>query len=91
VLEAMSIGVPVIATAHGGPVEMLGAAGLLVPPNDPGALAAAIERLLSDRALYDECAAAGPELVARHFVLERQIEAQLDVVLGAARREVRGA
>ena len=37
-LEAMSVGVPVVATAHGGPAEQLGDAGLLVPPDYPVAL-----------------------------------------------------
>ncbi len=49
VLEAMSAGVPVIATEVEGIPEALadGYEGLLAPPNDPVALAASIERLLS--------------------------------------------
>ncbi|AGF73603.1 glycosyltransferase family 4 protein [Corynebacterium halotolerans] len=54
VLEAMACGVPVIATDHGGAAEYLrGGAGLLVPPGDASALAAAIRTLLDDRALAD--------------------------------------
>ncbi len=49
VLEAMALGVPVIATATGGLVELLrDGAGLLVPPDDPPALTAAMDRVLSD-------------------------------------------
>ena len=48
ILEAMAVGKPVIATAHGGPLEIVvpEVTGLLIPPNDPEALAVAIERLL---------------------------------------------
>jgi len=49
VLEAMSHGLPVIATDHGGPPEFLrDGIGVLVPVGDPVALAAAIQTLLTD-------------------------------------------
>ena len=48
-LEAMSAGVPVVATRVGGVPDVLGDAGLLVPPEDPAALAAAIRLALADR------------------------------------------
>jgi glycosyltransferase involved in cell wall biosynthesis len=71
VLEYMSVGVPTVATAHGGSVEIVGDAGLLVPPGDPAALAEAIERLLDDPALYRRCAEAGPRAIeARGFTVE---------------------
>jgi glycosyltransferase involved in cell wall biosynthesis len=89
VIEAMSIGLPIVAADHGGPPEVLGDAGLLVPPGDPEALAGAIERLLDDRELYDRCARAGPALVAAGLTLDRQehdLLAALDrVALGRAR------
>lgn len=46
VMEAFALGVPVVATAVGGLAEAVtdGVDGLLVPPRDPGALAAAIVR-----------------------------------------------
>ena len=50
VLEAMTIGVPVVAANRGGLPEVLGDAGLLVDPEDPDAMAAAIDRLLTDEA-----------------------------------------
>jgi glycosyltransferase involved in cell wall biosynthesis len=50
VLEAMCAALPVIASAHGGPLEMVveGETGLLFTPRDPAALAAAILELLAD-------------------------------------------
>jgi glycosyltransferase involved in cell wall biosynthesis len=72
VLEYMSVGVPAVATAHGGSGEIVDGAGLLVPPGDPSALAEAIERLLEDPTLYRRCAEAGPRAVAEGgFTVER--------------------
>jgi D-inositol-3-phosphate glycosyltransferase len=49
-VEAMACGVPVIATAVGGHVDSVvdGVTGRLVPPDDPGALAGMLRRVLSD-------------------------------------------
>jgi glycosyltransferase involved in cell wall biosynthesis len=50
VVEALSQGLPVVATRVGGIPELVadGVHGRLVPPEDPGALAAAIEALVRD-------------------------------------------
>ena len=55
-IEYMSQGRCVIATNHGGQVEYIeeGVTGLLVPPNDADALAAAIRRLVVDRNLCQQ-------------------------------------
>ena len=84
VLEAMSIGVPLVATNHGGPVEVVGEAGLLVPPGDPDALAGAIGALLDDPALRRRCADAGRRQVEEGLSLSRQLDALLEVVDTAA-------
>ena len=59
VLEAMSLGVPVVASNRGSLPEVLGGAGPLVDPEDPEALAQAIARMLSDDAYAALCAARG--------------------------------
>jgi glycosyltransferase involved in cell wall biosynthesis len=55
VLEAMTIGVPVVAANAGALPEVGGDAVLLAAPSDPAALAAAIERLLDDEAMVSVC------------------------------------
>jgi colanic acid/amylovoran biosynthesis glycosyltransferase len=72
VLEAMALGVPVVATAVSGLSEAVidGRTGLVVPQHDPEALAAAIERLLSDDALAARLAAAARRHVEDRFALE---------------------
>jgi L-malate glycosyltransferase len=50
VMEAMAAGRPIVATDVGGTPELLRDRGMLVPPGDPLALAAAIEQLLADPA-----------------------------------------
>ena len=59
-VEALASGLPVVATDSGGVTEVLGADpdafGALVPPDDPGALAAAILATLARRATFDPVA-----------------------------------
>ena len=50
VLEAMALGVPVVASNRGALPEVVGDAGLLVAPDDARGLAAAIESVLLDPA-----------------------------------------
>jgi glycosyltransferase involved in cell wall biosynthesis len=64
-LEYLSIGLPAVATAHGGAAEVLADAGILVPPDDPDALAEAIGRLLEDEELRRRCAENGPKVIER--------------------------
>jgi glycosyltransferase involved in cell wall biosynthesis len=59
VLEAMTVGVPVIASNRGALPEVLGDAGLLIDPDDPDSLTAALERMLTDTALARRLAARG--------------------------------
>jgi glycosyltransferase involved in cell wall biosynthesis len=69
VIESLAAGVPVIAPAHGTFPELLDGerAGLLHPPRDPAALAAAIARLADDMPLATTCGRHGHALArARH-------------------------
>lgn len=61
VVEAMATGLPVVATAHGGPAEIVvdGVTGRLVPPRDPGALAEAVCALVDDPAAASRMGTAG--------------------------------
>jgi len=58
-VEAMASGIPVVASHAGAIPEVVGDAGLLVPPRDPRALADAIERVLSDASLRESLARRG--------------------------------
>ena len=75
-LEARACRTPVVATAVGGIPEQIrhGESGVLVPPHDAAAFAAAVERLLDDGALREALAAGGLQHVRESFTLERQAE-----------------
>jgi glycosyltransferase involved in cell wall biosynthesis len=59
VLEAMTLGVPVVAADRGSLPEVLGGAGMLVDPDRPGDIARAIARVLSDEDVAAACAQKG--------------------------------
>lgn len=68
--EAMSCGVPVVATDVGDVRRIVGAAGIVVPPGDAVALAQAWARLLDDAALCDGMGQAGRQRVIDDFSVE---------------------
>jgi len=74
-VEAMACGTPVVASASGGATEAVqdGVSGILVPPGDIEATAAAIERLLIDRELRTRMGAAARRRVEEYFALNRYI------------------
>jgi len=74
-LEAMAVGLPVVATAVGGTPEAVadGETGLLVPSRDPDALAQAIARLLRDPELWRKMGQAGRRRVEQHFSVEQMV------------------
>ncbi len=69
VIEAMASGKPVVATAHGGPLEIVvdGETGFLVPPGDPAALAEALARLIENPSLRRRMGAAGRERAVTRY------------------------
>jgi glycosyltransferase involved in cell wall biosynthesis len=79
-LEALAVGTPVVATAVGGIPEVVtdGGNGLLVPPRDVEAIAAAVERLAEDDALRGalaQAARASVEELAEPRILQRIVQA----------------
>lgn len=74
-LEAMAAGRPVVATAVGGNRELVrdGENGLLVPPADAGALAAAISHLMSDHSLCAALGAAARCTAEQRFSLQAMV------------------
>ncbi len=67
ILDAMALGVPVVATRTGGIPEMVedGVSGLLAPPRDAPALAAAVRRALEDQDLRERLKVGGLKTVER--------------------------
>ncbi len=72
ILDAMACRLPVVATNVGGIPEVVihGETGLLVPPRNPSALARAILKLYSNKALASRLGQKGYELVHRKFSAE---------------------
>ncbi|MFE5570391.1 glycosyltransferase [Amycolatopsis japonica] len=72
-LEAMACGVPVVATAVGGLTDTVvdGVTGMLVPPRNPGELAAALRRLLGDASLCESFGLAGADRVRARYSWDR--------------------
>jgi glycosyltransferase involved in cell wall biosynthesis len=95
--EAMAVGRPVIASSAGGNPELVedGRSGLLVPPRDAAAFAAAARRLFSDPDLARRLARAGRERVLAGFTAQARLD-RIEELYGrligaAARPEARAA
>jgi glycosyltransferase involved in cell wall biosynthesis len=83
----MAAGLPVVASAAGGPVEILSddVDGVLVPPGDITALAAAMRRLAGDAPARRRLGDAARSR-ARHFTPERSAALLADALHAAAGR-----
>jgi len=81
VLESMAAAAPTVATRVGGTPEALipEVTGLLVPPADAPALAAAVDRMLDDRAFAAGLGLAGRRQIEERFALERMHQATADL------------
>jgi glycosyltransferase involved in cell wall biosynthesis len=75
ILEAMSVGLPVVTTAVGGSPEIVeeGVTGHLAPAQDPAALAEAMIRMCGRKAEWRSIGAAGRARVERHFNVRTMI------------------
>jgi glycosyltransferase involved in cell wall biosynthesis len=84
VLEAMAVGLPVVATDVGGTAEAVvhGETGLMVPPRNPQALAGAIRALLDDPCRRRALGKAGRRRVEERFTVERMLEGTIGVYRG---------
>jgi glycosyltransferase involved in cell wall biosynthesis len=90
-IEAMSYGIPVVATATGGTPELLvPGTGLLVPPADPTALADALQSLLRDAKLSEQLRDSGRQRVLEAYDIF-QVAAELVKEFEAAMRTVPAA
>jgi glycosyltransferase involved in cell wall biosynthesis len=89
-LEAMSFGVPVVASAIAGITDIIddGRTGLLVPPGDPAALAAALRRLAEELGLAARLGDAGRRHVATHFTWDAILAQWEECYAAAAGRRI---
>lgn len=89
-IEAMAIGVPVVATRIDGPQEIVASGtGLLVELDDPGSLAEKILELACDPDRREAMGAAGRARVEQRFTLETQAGLIHDAYLDAASARAR--
>lgn len=82
VIEAMLTGLPVVATNVRGPAEQVvpEVTGLLVPPGNASALAAALARLVADQALRARIGAAGRERAVERYDEAKVLARTLDLL-----------
>ena len=76
--EAMACGVPVISTTGGALPEVVGDAGVLVPPKSHSALAGAISDMLDNPERASTLGRLGYQRVQRHFTWRRAAEKTVD-------------
>lgn len=88
ILEAMALGKPVVASAEGGPAEIVvdGETGFLVPSGRPDRLAERVQALLANGSLRQAAGEAGRRRVARSFSVQRMVSQLEDTYLPLVRR-----
>lgn len=92
-LEALSCGVPVIASAAGGIVDVIGhdEHGLLVAPGNPAQLGAALQRLIVDPALRRRLGERGRRHVEAGYSSARMVAGNVAVYEGVLGRRLTGS
>lgn len=83
ILEALSMGLPVVSTAHSGIPEVIeeGVNGLLVPPEDAKALSSALERVICNPEMQSAFGKAGRQIVADRFNPEKNARRLLEAFI----------
>ncbi len=76
--EAMACGVPLISTTGGALPEVVGDAGILIPPADPAALTKAITEVLSNPSLAQKLSEAGYKRVQNHLTWQAAAQKTVD-------------
>ena len=85
--EAMAAGVPIVATAVGGVPDVIGAgAGVLVPPETPEAIAAALRGVMGDPQAARAMSEIARGRLTKDFGLDRWIDAHLALYRAVSRR-----
>jgi len=81
ILDAMACGAPVVGTNAGGIPEIItdGDNGMLVPARDPGKLALAVIRVLTDQGLASRLVHAGRSTVTERFTVDTMVEGNLAI------------
>jgi glycosyltransferase involved in cell wall biosynthesis len=76
ILQALAMRKPVVASAIGGIPEVIQHqhTGVLVPPNNPQALAEAVVQVLRDPQSAADRARAGGQLIDAHYAVERMLD-----------------
>ena len=89
IIEAGACGVPVVATEVGGVSEVIrdGENGILVPPRDINAMAAAITRVLEDKRLSNRLTEKARVIVEKRFSLEELANKTVKVYKEALQKE----
>ena len=93
-IEAMAAGLPVVASAVGGLLDLIEgrATGMLVPAGDSAALAAALRELFTDPAMAGQLGEAAQAHVRRRYSFERMVASFEELyTAGLAARQVSGA
>ena len=88
-IEAMAMGRPVIATAHGGSLETVvdGVNGWLVPPSNPQSMADALRQALADRNKLARMGEAGKAWVHQYFTASLMCSKTVDLYLRLIREK----
>jgi glycosyltransferase involved in cell wall biosynthesis len=83
ILEAMAMGLPIVSTTIGGVIDLLeeGKTGFLIPPDDPDALAVALDRLLGNASLRADFGCRARSRAVELFSLSGSISRLMDLYL----------